>query len=176
VVAVLILALCGSLQQKSGNLSLLQRAAALAPAGVEVSLCDGLRDLPLFNPDLEQDGELAPVASFRRAIASSDALLIACPEYGHSLPGALKNGIDWVIGTAELERKVVGVTASVNIADRGRLGLSALQQTLRGVSARIVGGEPIVRGPSFDRDLGALLALLIAEAEQPDVPPTAEFF
>lgn len=173
---MLILALCGSLQQKSGNLTLLERAAALAPAGVEVKLFDGLRDLPLFNPDLEQQGELPAVASWRRALASSDALLIACPEYGHSLPGALKNAIDWVIGTGELERKVIGVTAAVAIQDRGRRGLEALLQTLRAVSARIVGGDPTVRGPCFDRDLSGLLALVIAEAERPDQPPTAEFY
>jgi chromate reductase len=173
---MLILAVCGSLQQKSGNLSLLERAAALAPSGIEVSLCDGLRDLPLFNPDLEQAGELPVVARWRRAIADSDALLIASPEYGHSFPGALKNGVDWVIGSGELERKVVGVTAAVNIQDRGRQGLGALQQTLRAVSARIVGGDPIVRGPLFDADVGALLALVIAEAAKPDVPPAPEFF
>jgi NAD(P)H-dependent FMN reductase len=176
VAAVLILAVCGSLQQKSGNLTLLERAAVLAPEGVQVSLFEGLCDLPLFNPDLERDGELLAVAGLRRAIASSDALLIACPEYGHSLPGALKNAIDWLIGTGELERKVVGVTAAVAIQDRGRLGLQALQQTLRAVSARIVGGEPTVRGPQFDRDVLALLELVIAEARLPDRPPAAEFF
>ena len=173
---MLILAVCGSLQQKSSNLSLLQRAVELAPEGVEVSLFDGLRDLPLFNPDLEQEGELPAVALFRRAIASSDALLVATPEYGHSLPGALKNGVDWLIGSGELERKVVAVTASVNFPERGRRGLSALQQTLRAVSARLVGGDPVVRGAQFDRDLSELLSQLIAEAEKPDVPPEAEFY
>lgn len=173
---MLILAVCGSLQQKSRNLTLLERAVALAPEGVEVKLFDGVRDLPPFNLDLEQAGELAPVGCWRRAIASSDALLIASPEYGHSLPGALKNAVDWVIGTGELERKVVGVTAAVAIQDQGRRGLEALQQTLRAVSARILGGNPIVRGPCFDQDLSSLLAALIAEAQRPDQPPTAEFF
>lgn len=173
---MLILALCGSLQQKSGNLSLLERAASLAPAGVEVRLCDDLRALPLFDPDLEQQGELPQVARWRRALADADALLVASPEYGHSLPGALKNGIDWVIGSGELERKVVAVTASVNFPERGMRGLSALLQTLHAVSARVVGGRPIVRGPSFDTDVAALLAQLIAEAQKPDVPPAPEFF
>ena len=86
-----ILAVCGSLQQKSGNLTLLERAAALAPPGMELQLYDGLRDLPHFNPDLEQGGALPAVNALREAVAHSDALLIAMPEYGHSLPGALKN-------------------------------------------------------------------------------------
>jgi chromate reductase len=173
---MLILALCGSLQQKSGNLSLLERAASLAPAGVEVRLCDHLRALPHFDPDLELEGELAQVARWRRALADADALLVACPEYGHSLPGTLKNGIDWVIGSGEIERKVVAITASVNFPERGRMGLSALRQTLHAVSARIVGGDPIVRGPSFDADVAALLAQLVAEAQKPAVPPAPEFF
>jgi hypothetical protein len=65
---------------------------------------------------------------------------------------------------------------AVAIQDRGRLGLQALQQTLRAVSARIVGGEPTVRGPQFDRDVLALLERVIAEARLPDRPPQAESF
>ncbi|MDI1442671.1 NADPH-dependent FMN reductase [Polyangium sp. 6x1] len=161
---VKVLAICGSLQASSTNLTLLHRAVALAPEGVEIVVYDGLRDLPLFNPDLEADAPPPSVTAWRRAIAASDALLIASPEYGHSLPGALKNAIDWVIGSGELESKLVAVTASTPIAERGRLGLQALEVTLGAVSARIVGGEPTVRGPSFDRDLQALLAALVARA------------
>lgn len=61
-------------------------------------LFDGLRHLPHFNPDTE---EPPAVRDWRKALAGSDAVLIASPEYGHSLPGALKNGIDWVIGSGE---------------------------------------------------------------------------
>lgn len=158
-----ILAICGSLQANSGNLTLLRTAAAKAPEGVEIVLYDGIGDLPHFNPDLAAVGEPAAVADLRRAVAASDALLIASPEYGHSLPGSLKNAIDWLIGTGELERKVVAVTASTPIAERGRLGLKALMDTLGAVSARIVGGEPIVRGPMFDTDVDALLRALVEE-------------
>src|SRR5437870_1396517 len=99
-----ILAICGSLQARPANLALLRSAAANAPAGVEVVLFDGLRDLPHFNPDLEPEGAPPPpaVAAWRRALAESDGVLIATPEYGFSLPGALKNGIDWTIGSGEL--------------------------------------------------------------------------
>jgi chromate reductase len=156
-----ILAISGSLQARSSNLTLLETAVRLAPASVEVMLCDGLRNLPHFNLDLEEGGAVPEVEAWRKAIATSDALLIACPEYGFSLPGALKNGIDWVIGTGELERKVVGVTASVNHPDRGRGGLSALRDTLRAVSAQIVGGDPIVRGADFEREIARLLEDLV---------------
>jgi len=163
---VRILAVCGSLQARSSNLALLQAVAASPPDGAEVVLSDHLRALPLFDPDLEASPP-EPVALWRAAIAGSDALLVACPEYGFSLPGALKNGIDWVIGSGELERKPVAVTASVNHPDRGRKGLDALLGTLAAVSARVVGGEPLVRGDGFDRALGALLAALVAEANKP---------
>ena len=163
-----ILCICGSLQADSANLSLLRAAAAIAPSGVEVVLYDGIRDLPLFNPDLEERGIVpSAVTAWREAIVASDALLIASPEYGHSLPGSLKNAIDWVIGSGELEKKIVAVTASTKHTERGRRGLSAILATLAAVSARIVGGEPTVQGPNFDRDVGALLAALIATASAP---------
>jgi chromate reductase, NAD(P)H dehydrogenase (quinone) len=156
------LAVCGSLQAQSSNLALLQSAAALAPVGVSLITFDGLRALPQFDPDLEANGPLPAVERWRQAIAGADALLIACPEYGFSLPGALKNGIDWVIGSGELESKVVGVTASVNHPERGRRGLAALCDTLRAVNATIVGGVPLVRGSEFDAELAALVRALIS--------------
>jgi chromate reductase, NAD(P)H dehydrogenase (quinone) len=162
-----ILGICGSLQEKSGNLTLLRAAMAAAPTGVLIELYDGLRDLPQFNPDLERTEPLPVVARLRQAVAASDALLIATPEYGHSLPGSLKNAIDWLIGTGELESKLVAITSAVPAVERGRLGLAALRTTLGAVSARIAFQEPIARGPDFERDVGELLKLLIAAANEP---------
>jgi chromate reductase, NAD(P)H dehydrogenase (quinone) len=160
-----ILAISGSLQARSANLALLEAARANAPAGVEVVIFDGLRHLPQFDLDLEATAPVPAVEAWRAALAASDGLLIASPEYGFSLPGALKNAIDWVIGSAELERKVVAVTASVNHPERGRRGLASLIEPLQAVSATIVGGEPIVRGPSFERDVSELLAALVTAAD-----------
>jgi NAD(P)H-dependent FMN reductase len=161
---VRIVGISGSLQARSANLALLDSARALAPSGVEVVIYDGLRDLPQFNPDLEEQAPLPLVEAWRRELDASDALLIASPEYGFSLPGALKNAIDWVIGSGELERKVVAVTASVNHPERGRRGLLALQDTLSALSITIVGGAPIVRGPTFDAELRSLLDELVRAA------------
>lgn len=164
-----ILAVSGSLQARSSNLSLLQAAPRLAPPGVEITLFDGVRHLPHFDPDLEHGDPPPPVALWRAAIAQSDALLIASPEYGHSLPGSLKNAIDWLIGSGELESKVVGITACTPAPERGRRGLHALSVTLAAVNARIVGGDPIVRGPSLDADLAHLLrAIATAVSTSPD--------
>jgi NAD(P)H-dependent FMN reductase len=167
-----VLAVCGSLQARSSNLDLLRTAGAATPDGAELVVFDGLRDLPLFNPDIEADGPApASVQAWRRALSQSDALLIATPEYGFSLPGALKNAIDWVIGSGELERKVVGVTASTNHKERGRKGIQALLDTLGAVNATIVGGDdPIVRGPTFDDDVRALILALVEAASPPERP------
>lgn len=159
------MAVCGSLQAASGNQRLLERARELAPRGAVVEAFDDLGRLPHFNPDLLATIEPS-VAAWRNAIAQSDALLIACPEYGHSLPGALKNAIDWVIGSAELEGKVVGTTASTPHASRGLLGLQALHTTLAAVSAQVVGGAPIVRGPEADQQIRALLDALLLKVHQ----------
>ena len=135
--------------------------------GVEVVLFDGLRDLPHFNPDIDASGAPESVRRWRRALAESDAVLIASPEYGFSLPGALKNRIDWVIGSGELEGKVVAITAAVPARERGRRGLQALRDTLSAVRATIVGGEPIQKGPELERDVTELVRMLIAAVAKP---------
>ena len=159
-----ILAVCGSLQGQSGNLELLKTAAASVPPGVELVLFDGLRNLPHFNPDIEAGGAPESVTQWRLAVSANDAVLIACPEYGFSLPGALKNGIDWLIGSGELEQKVVAITSAVAGPDRGRRGLEALRVTLSAVSATIVGGEPIPQGPELGSHVAALVRSLVEVA------------
>jgi chromate reductase, NAD(P)H dehydrogenase (quinone) len=161
---VRILAICGSLQAGSGNLALLNTAAASMPPGVELVLFDGLRDLPHFNPDLEVSGVPESVTKWRLAMTESDAVLISTPEYGFSLPGALKNGIDWLIVSGELERKIVAITAAVAGPERGRRGLEALRDTLSAVRATIVGGAPIVRGPGMESQVAALVRDVIEAA------------
>jgi chromate reductase len=156
-----VLAVCGSLQATSGNLELLKMAAAAAPPGVEIVIVDGLRNLPHFDPDIEAGGAPESVSQWRLAVSESDAVLIASPEYGFSLPGALKNGIDWLIGSGELEQKVVAITSAVAGPERGRRGLEAIRVTLSAVSARIVAGEPIPKGPECESQVAALVRSLV---------------
>lgn len=155
-----VLAICGSLQRRSGNLALLQAARAAAPPGVEVRLYDGIAQLPHFDPDLESDAPVAVVEAWRTALRESDAILIATPEYGHSLPGSLKNAIDWVIGSGELYQKAIAITSAVPAPERGRRGLAALRQVLEAVDARIISDAPTLRGEHFERDVAALLVTL----------------
>ena len=156
-----ILGIVGSLGARSSNLTLLETAASVAPDGIEVLLYTRLGELPYFDPDIDPDDAPPAVRALRQAIAASDAVLIAAPEYGHSLPGVLKNGIDWLIGSGELERKVVAITASVPHSERGRQGLAALRQTLGAVRAVIVSDEPIVRGSTSVATMRDVLRRLV---------------
>lgn len=88
------LGIAGSLRAASYNRGLIRAASEVAPAGTTVIPYD-LAAIPMFNADVEADGDPLAVANFKRAIAAADALLIATPEYNHCVPGVLKNAIDW---------------------------------------------------------------------------------
>ncbi|MBO0701688.1 MAG: NAD(P)H-dependent oxidoreductase [Candidatus Dormibacteraeota bacterium] len=90
-----ILGVSGSLRRDSYNTALLRTAAELAPQGVEVTVFDGLREIPPYDDDLRQEGPQPSVEKLKDAIREADAVLFATPEYNHGLPGVLKNAIDW---------------------------------------------------------------------------------
>lgn len=92
---VRILGLSGSLRRGSHNSSLLRAAAELLPPGVELELYDGLRELPPYDPDLDTEPADPAVVRLREAITAADGVLIATPEYNGSIPGVLKNALDW---------------------------------------------------------------------------------
>ncbi len=89
-----ILSFSGSLRQGSFNTALLRAAAELLPEGMTLEIFD-LTPIPFFNADLEVKGLPEAVKIFKNKIAAADALLIATPEYNYSIPGVLKNAIDW---------------------------------------------------------------------------------
>src|SRR6478672_5234743 len=89
-----LLGIAGSLRAGSYNRQLLQFAADNLPGGVEYAVWDGLRDLPAFDEDEENTSSFA-VGAFRAAVADADAVLVVTPEYNGSIPGALKNALDW---------------------------------------------------------------------------------
>jgi len=135
-----ILAVAGSLAARSSNGALLRTAHRIAPVGVEVGEAVCVGDIPPFNPDMERDGGAAPaaVAVLRAQIASADGMLIASPEYAHSLPGVLKNALDWVVGSGELYEKPVAVMCASPRPNGGVYGRQALEQTLRAQGSIIV--------------------------------------
>jgi chromate reductase len=90
-----IVGLSGSLRRDSHNTSLLRAAAMSLPPGVKLELFDGLGDLPHYNADIDEDPAPEAVVRLREAIAGADGVLIATPEFNGSIPGALKNALDW---------------------------------------------------------------------------------
>jgi chromate reductase len=128
-----VLALAGSLRRDSMNRLLLKAAAQVAPDGMTLTVYDDLASVPLFNEDLETDGGPAGVQRLRRAVAASRGMLIATPEYNHSVPGVLKNSIDWLSrpGPEEvLERKPIALVGVTSGQWGTRLAQAALRQIL----------------------------------------------
>ena len=98
-----VLGISGSLRDDSYNTKLLRAAAELLPHDVEFELWDGLKAIPPYDEDDDVDPAPAPVAALRAAIAGADAVLFATPEYNSSIPGVLKNALDWVSRPLALE-------------------------------------------------------------------------
>jgi chromate reductase len=93
--SIRIFGISGSLRRGSHNTELLRAAAHALPPGVDLEIYDGLGELPHYNEDLDVEPVPEPVAGLRRTVARADGLLIATPEYNGSVPGVLKNAIDW---------------------------------------------------------------------------------
>lgn len=132
-----LLAISGSLRAASTNSAALAALARLAPAGVEIAIYRGLAALPAFNPDDDEEGvdPPAPVVALRAAVAASDGLVIAAPEYAHGVPGALKNALDWLVASDAFAGKPV---ALVHCSPRAFHAQAALKETLATMAARLV--------------------------------------
>ncbi|MES2015759.1 MAG: NADPH-dependent FMN reductase [Pseudomonadota bacterium] len=127
-------AISGSLRAASANTALLRAAVALAPAGTEIVVYDGVGKLPHFNPDLEAAPD-AEVVRWQTLLLECDGVLIACPEYAHGVPGAFKNALDWVVGTVGLENLPV---ALINCAPRAVHAQAALAEIIATMGWAIV--------------------------------------
>jgi chromate reductase len=126
-----ILGIAGSLRSKSYNRALLRAARELSPEGVEIDIFD-LDDMPLYDQDVEDSNEPEIVQEFKEKIRSADALLIATPEYNYSIPGVLKNALDWASrpGNASvLRHKPIAIMG----ATTGNFGTTRSQLALRQV-------------------------------------------
>jgi chromate reductase, NAD(P)H dehydrogenase (quinone) len=174
-----VLAISGSLRAGSHNTDLLQGAAAVAPDGIDVVLYDRLKELPPYDADDDVAGaQPEPVRRFKAALESADAVLIATPEYNSSLPGVLKNALDWAsrpLVESPVRNKPVAVLSSSTgmwaAAETrkvlGALGARVLEDTVAVAKAheRLADG---VDEPLFDelRTVVAALAAAAAEREQ----------
>jgi chromate reductase, NAD(P)H dehydrogenase (quinone) len=175
-----ILGISGSLRRSSWNRSLLENARELLPADAELEVWNGLKEIPPYDEDDDIDPAPAPVAGLREAIAGADALLIATPEYNSSIPGVLKNAIDWAsrpLATNVLRNKPVAVVGASPGAFGAVWSQGELRKVLAATGARVVEGEVAVghAAERFDSErrlvdedlreqLGEVVDLLVSEA------------
>ncbi|HEV3478606.1 MAG TPA: NADPH-dependent FMN reductase [Gaiellaceae bacterium] len=127
-----ILGISGSLRRDSYNTGLLRAAAEAAAPGIDFELYEGLKELPPYDEDDDVTPRPAPVARLNEAIADADAVLFVTPEYNSSIPGQLKNAIDWIsrpVATNVLRNKPVAVIG----ASTGMFGAVWAQAELRKV-------------------------------------------
>src|SRR5581483_5537924 len=159
-----ILGISGSLRRGSHNSNLLRAAAELLPPGVELDVYDGLRQLPPYDADLDLDAAHPAVEQLREAIAGADGVLIATPEYNGSIPGLLKNALDWASRPFP-DNSLKGKPVAVVGASTGLFGAVWAQAEVRKVlgiiGADVLEGEvPVGMAPTAFDDDGHL-----AEAE-----------
>src|ERR1700733_824846 len=144
-----VLLISGSTRNGSANTAALVTAAALAPERVTPVLYGGLADLPAFNPDHDGDRLPPAVAALRGEIAAAAAVLFCTPEYAGTLPGSLKNLLDWTVGGGEMYEEPA---AWINVAAPGRGGgaTATLASVLSYVSATVI--EAACRDVPVPRD------------------------
>jgi NAD(P)H-dependent FMN reductase len=175
-----ILMLVGSLRAESWTRQLVDATSALLPEDAHSEVYAGLRDLPHYDQDLDGDDVPAPVTAFREAVASADALVVASPEYNGTIPGVLKNAIDWASrprGASALQGMPVAVL-SVSPSPRGAqwaredlvkvLGVAGAQPLENAVGVATV-HEVVTDGQITDPGVRQALTELVAalvDAEQ----------
>jgi chromate reductase len=131
-----VMGISGSLRRKSFNTAALRAARELAPDGMHIEIFD-IAPIPLYNEDVREKGYPAPVESFRSAIKAADALLIVTPEYNYSIPGVLKNAIDWA--SRPPDQPFDGKPIAIFGASPGMLGSARAQYHLRQVFVSLNG-------------------------------------
>ncbi|MDX6634387.1 MAG: hypothetical protein QOF06_590 [Solirubrobacterales bacterium] len=177
-----VLGIVGSLRRDSYNHALMREAAARLPAGVELVEFERLREIPPYDADLEALETPAAVAELRQAMRDADAVLVATPEYNHSIPGVLKNALDWASRPAG-KSALTGTPAAVIGASTGMFGAiwaqAETRKVLGSLGGRVLEAElPVSRAAELYRDghldlspeqsqqLEEILATLVAEVEQ----------
>src|SRR2546423_884113 len=138
-----ILGISGSLRRDSHNRKVLRAAAELLPTGVELELWDGLKEIPPYDEDDDVEPAPVAVARLRAAVAGADALLFSTPEYNSSIPGQLKNALDWAsrpLATNVLRNKPAAVVGASTGAFGAVWAQEELRKVLSATGARVVEG------------------------------------
>ncbi len=125
-----IVAISGSTRSHSSSLSILKIIAALGEELFEMQLFEGLSEIPHFNPDFT-DNPPSQVIHFRKKIAEADGLLICTPEYVFSLPGSLKNALEWCVSTTLFSNKPVGLITASASGEKAHEELLLIMKTIQ---------------------------------------------
>lgn len=125
-----ILAISGSTRQQSTNTYLLTWISKLASAQFDIELCTPIDQLPHFNPDLDNEHLPDSVAQLRRKIEQADGVLICTPEYVFSIPGALKNALEWTVSTTVFSDKPVALITASTLGEKASEQLALLMNTV----------------------------------------------
>lgn len=177
-----VLGISGSLRRGSYNHALLREAGERLPAGAELVEFERLREIPPYDADLETMETPEAVAELRQAMREADAVLVVTPEYNHSIPGVLKNALDWASRPAG-QSALMGKPAAVIGASTGMFGAvwaqAETRKVLGALGGRVVEAElPVALAkelyrdgrlelsPEQSRQLEEILATLVAEVEQ----------
>ncbi len=123
--------IAGSLRSGSFNKALLRAAQELAPAAMRIRFFDRLEQVPLFDADREAMGDPEAVTALKKAIGEADALLVATPEYNYSIPGVLKNAVDWASRAGGGKSVLAGKPAAIMGVSQGMFGTVRAQLALR---------------------------------------------
>lgn len=152
-----ILGICGSLRKGSFNRMALNTAIEMAPEGVTIERYERIGEFPLYNQDVEDKGFPDAVQDMAEKIRQADALLIVTPEYNYSVPGVLKNALDWVSRLPK--QPFFGKPGAIMGASPGKLGTARAQYHLRQVcvtlNIRLLNGPEIMidrADKKFDKD------------------------
>ncbi len=147
-----VLGISGSLRRGSFNSALLRAAVELAPEGMHIEIGD-LRDIPLYDEDVRAQGLPAPAARLREEVDRADAVLIATPEYNYSVPGVLKNAIDWA--SRPPKQPFAGKPLALMGATGGTSGTLRAQYHLRQIAV-FLDMHPVNKPEVFVRNAPAL--------------------
>ena len=141
-----ILAIAGSLRDGSTSSALARALVGLAPPGSEVAMFDGLADVPPFDADQDQEGDVPPpaVAKLRTALTDADAVVLVTPEYAFGVPGILKNALDWTVASGDFAGKPTAAISSSPSELGGDKAHAALLLTLRAMQSRLVAGGGLI--------------------------------
>jgi NAD(P)H-dependent FMN reductase len=129
-----ILAISGSLREGSSNHNILRLLGKTMPAAINYTIYDGLREIPAFDPGIDNDDPPTPVADLRQQLSQADGIIICTPEYAFGVPGALKNALDWTVSSGSFSGKA---TALITASTGGENAHEAMIKILGATDAKL---------------------------------------